>query len=154
MKIGASLLRDSVVTGVIATTATTAAITWRGMAEKGKAVPPLNAVSHIAWGSRAAHRDKTSWKFTATGLILNSMAVTLWGALYEAFLGERGEKNPLVGLLGGAAISAAAYITDYYLVPKRFTPGFEMRLRQRSLTWIYAILGLSLPLRGLLQRGL
>jgi len=37
------------------------------------------------------------------------------------------------------------------LVPKRLTPGWESRISRRSLAAIYAVLALSLPLRGLLR---
>jgi hypothetical protein len=40
-----------------------------------------------------------------------------------------------------------AYLTDYYLVPRRFTPGFELSLSRRSFPWIYGALavGMLLP---------
>jgi len=37
-------------------------------------------------------------------------------------------------------------------VPKRLTPGWESRISQPSLFAAYAVLALSLPLRGLLRR--
>jgi len=55
-------------------------------------------------------------------------------------------------LLSGAAVSAMAYVADYYLVPKRFTPGFEKRLSNRSLFAIYSTLALSLAAGHLMRR--
>jgi hypothetical protein len=47
-------------------------------------------------------------------------------------------------------VAAAAYVTDYHVVPKRLTPGWELRISPRSLLATYAVLALALPLRGLL----
>jgi hypothetical protein len=44
----------------------------------------------------------------------------------------------------GVAVAAAAYVVDYYVVPKRLTPGFEKRLSGRSLFWIYSALAAGL----------
>lgn len=49
-------------------------------------------------------------------------------------------------LIGGAAVSGLAYVTDYKLVPAWLTPGFEKRLSNRSLLGIYAALALGLAL--------
>ena len=42
------------------------------------------------------------------------------------------------------AISALAYVTDYYVVPRRFTPGFELTLSRRSFPWLYGALAIGL----------
>ena len=54
-------------------------------------------------------------------------------------------------LLGGGTVAALAYVTDYHAVPERLTPGWEERVSNRSLALIYAVLALSLPVRGLLR---
>jgi hypothetical protein len=48
-------------------------------------------------------------------------------------------------------VSAGAYLTDYYLVPKRFTPGWEKRLSGKSLAAIYGMLALGLVASDLLD---
>jgi hypothetical protein len=55
-------------------------------------------------------------------------------------------------VLGGATIAGVAYVADYHLVPKRFTPGWEKRLDKASLALVYAMFGLALPLRNLLAK--
>jgi hypothetical protein len=47
-------------------------------------------------------------------------------------------------------ISAAAYVTDYHIVPKRLTPGFEMRIPRVALAGVYAALALGLSARDLI----
>jgi hypothetical protein len=41
-------------------------------------------------------------------------------------------------------VSALAYVTDYHVIPSRFTPGFELSLSRRSFPSLYAALALGL----------
>ena len=50
-------VRASAYTGTFASVATTAAAAAFGKAELGRAVAPLNAVSHVLWGDQAARRN-------------------------------------------------------------------------------------------------
>ena len=43
-------------------------------------------------------------------------------------------------------------MVDYHLVPRRLTPGYELRLKGPQMAVIYAAIALSLPLRELLRR--
>ena len=47
-------------------------------------------------------------------------------------------------IVRGIATSALAYVTDYYIVPRRFTPGFELCLPRRSFPWLYGALAVGL----------
>ena len=149
---------DTLETGAIASTATTVAASVLGAAELGNPVSPLNAVSHILWGDRAAFVDELTAKHTVTGVALNSAAVTTWAALYEAIAGRRARRTRRTqsdvqhSLLAGVAVAGVAYVVDYYLVPRRLTPGFEKRLSNSALFGIYATLASSLGLGGLMRR--
>ncbi len=170
------LAQNTMRTGGLASAATTLAAAVCGLIEERNAVAPLNSVSHIAWGDRASRQERPSWKYTLTGLALNTAAVTSWAALYELFFGGAGaaRSSGAIGigkrlrankpahsmsrvvaksLVGGAVISGLAYVTDYKLVPARLTPGFEKRLSNRSLLGIYAALALGLGLGGLLSEA-
>jgi hypothetical protein len=145
------LLSHTLETGAITSVTTGLAIAACGQAELGNAVAPLNAVSHILWGDKAAAQDGLSAQFTLTGVALNSLAVTAWGAVHEYLCGDAIDRGDVVpSLLGGIAVAGVAYVIDYYLVPKRLTPGFEMRLSGKSLFGIYATLALSLALGRLI----
>jgi hypothetical protein len=48
-------------------------------------------------------------------------------------------------------VSALAYLTDYHVVPKRLTPGFELRLPGGALAAAYAALALGLSARDLVS---
>ncbi len=148
------LVEHTLFTGVAATAATTLAVSICGALEEGNAIAPINAVSHIAWADKAAHQTDASWQYTAVGLALNAAAVTSWAGVYEVFCGRTADRKDIAGaLLGGALVSAVAYVTDYHVVPRRLTPGFEKRLSNRSLFGVYTALALSLAAGSLVQPG-
>ena len=144
---------DSLRTGAISSAATTLAVAACGRLEDKKALAPLNAISHIAWGEKAARRTRWSWKYTFTGILLNCAAVAGWAALYHLVFDRLLARRKLpVALLGGSALSAAAYVTDYKIVPARFTPGFEKRLSSRSMFCVYATLAAALAAGALARK--
>lgn len=145
-----TLLTDTLQTGAIASLATTVATVACGAIEDGNGIAPINAVSHIVWGDESAAHDQASWKYTATGLVLNTVAVTSWAGIYEVFFGDAADRKDVPGaILGGIVISTLAFATDYFVVPKRFTPGFEKRVSSRSLFAIYTMLALGLAFGSL-----
>jgi hypothetical protein len=54
-------------------------------------------------------------------------------------------------MLGAAAVSAVAYVTDYHLVPRRLTPGWEHRVSGKSLAAVYGVLALGLAACNLMR---
>jgi hypothetical protein len=139
------IVADGLWNGAVATVATTAVAGLCGEIEAGSVAAPLNAVSHIVWGDEAARHAKSSARYTIPGLLLNGAAVTSWAILQELLFDREQQRKQLSrSLAEGAAISALAYVTDYHAVPKRLTPGFEMRLSNRSLVAIYTALAASL----------
>ena len=150
MTLWRQFVQNTLTTGQVSSAATTLAIGLCGSLENRNSLAPINAISHIAWGEKAATREGPSLKYTVTGLVLNTAAVTGWAGFYELLFGRRADTRDVPGaLVGGGITSAVAYITDYHVVPPRFTPGFEKRLSGRSLLVIYATLGLSLGIGAL-----
>jgi hypothetical protein len=132
-------------TGAVASATTALAAAALGAAENHNAVAPINAISHIAWGEAAVAQEEPSIKYTLTGVALNTAAVTGWAAVHELFFGRYlDRRNFPAALAGGAATSALAFVTDYYVVPRRFTPGFERRLSNGALLGLYSVLAVSL----------
>lgn len=90
-------------------------------------------------------------KFFVTGLALNFAAMASWAVVLE--LGYRffrvGPGQVVPTVLMALALTVVAYIVDYHIVPKRFTPGFEHVLSVRGLALTYAGLALSLVAGGL-----
>jgi hypothetical protein len=152
MKTWTDAAEDAVVSGSIACAATAAAAAWRGARDGNSAIAPINATSHVLWGPAAADVHVADLKHTASGLLINEGAGVFWAALYERLFGADADKGDVVrAFAGGGIVAAIAYVTDYHLVPKRLTPGWEERISGRSLALVYAALAISLPLRGLLQ---
>lgn len=132
-------------TAGIATATLTAVTAYLGKKETGSSAAPLNATSHILLGDEAAERDEMDVKHTATGALLNAGAMGGWALVQDLLFGRwvrRGSRGR--ALVSGALTSALAYVTDYYIVPKRLTPGFEKRLSGQALGIIYATLAISL----------
>lgn len=154
MPFNQSLLGRSLTSGTAAGIATTAVAALAGKRETGSYAAPLNATSHALWGDKAARQDRFSLKYTATGLLLNFWASVMWAAIYEKLFGAaRAEhRSPLRPLVGAAAVTAGAYLTDYHLVPERLTPGFEKRLSGKSLATIYVALALGMAAGAALAR--
>ena len=151
MSILAEIVTRTLQTAGPATAATSAAVAACGSFDNDSAVAPINAVSHIAWGDEAAEHDEGSLKYSATGAVLNAAAVASWAAVYELGFGRRARQgNVTAAIVGGVATAALAYVTDYYIVPKRLTPGFEKRLSSPSMFAVYATLAASLPLASLI----
>jgi hypothetical protein len=78
--------------------------------------------------------------------------VDLLACLYEMLAGRR-VRTRSRALAGGALTSAVAYVTDYHVVPRRLTPGFEMRLSRAALAAVYVALALGLCARDLFTSG-
>lgn len=150
-------IKRALTSGTLAGIATVAATALAGKRETGFYAAPLNATSHIVWGDKAAMQNNPSLKYTLTGFLLNHAAVIFWAAIYEKLFGRRTAKTNqpaslLRPLAGSALVSAGAYVTDYYLVPERLTPGFEKRLSNKSLLIFYGVLALGLAAHDLVVR--
>ena len=139
-------IRSSAVT----TAGTTAALVALGHRHARTPWAPLDAVSHIAWGDRAYARDELDIKHTLVGAVLNAGAMVMWSAVHSWLFARR--PTVIGALASGAAVSALAYVVDYHVVPKRFTPGFEWKLPRRGMRDMYIALALSLAAAGLVAR--
>jgi hypothetical protein len=164
------ILGRATVSGTIGGLAAAAAASLAGKCEDNSYAAPLNATSHILWGDEAASKDDASLKYTLTGLLLNHASAIFWALFYEKLFGRRTESaaaptrasgrrkkerprgpSPAKPILGAAAVAAGAYITDYYLIPRRFTPGFEKRVSGKSLATIFVTLAVGLAARDLID---
>jgi len=149
---GSWLLEAAAVSGAVACAVTAAVAGAAGARASGSAVAPLNAISHVLYGSRAARVRTIDMPHTALGLAINYGASTFWAGVYEAAFGRAAERGELAkASAGAAAVAALAYVTDYHVVPKRLTPGWEERMPPRSLALVYGALAICLPLRGLVR---
>lgn len=144
-----STLTNTLYTAGVATLATTAASALIGRRETGHAAVPLNATSHIVWGDEAGAYDRPDLAHTAVGATLNAGAMVAWAAVAEGLLGRWARRGGLLrAAAGGVAVSALAYVVDYHVVPRRLTPGFELRLSADGMALMY------LSLAGAIAAGL
>ena len=145
-------IKDAVLSGTIVSASTAATAAACGARDSGSAIAAVNGVSHILWGSDAANVRAADLKHTVPALLLNTGATIFWAAIYERIFGHAADRGHISkALLGGGAVATLAYVTDYHVVPKRLTPGWEERVSNRSLGIIYVVLALSFPVRGLLR---
>jgi hypothetical protein len=142
------IVNRALVSGTLAAAAVTLVASLAAKRATGSSAAALNATSHFLWGERAGRQDAYSAKYTGTGFIANYGASVFWALFYE-WLGKGKPRKPARALLDGALISTAAYVTDYHVVPRRLTPGFEMRVPRAALACVYAALALGLSLRDL-----
>ncbi|NUZ06014.1 hypothetical protein [Piscinibacter koreensis] len=134
---------------------------------------PMNAISHWFYGKRAYTIDDASLKHTGVGVVVHHLSALVWGALFEAVLkglakrrrpvathiGKATKDRAPVGgvgagplLVGAAAVTAVAALTDLKLVPERLTPGFENRLRPGSVALVYVAFAAGLAIAAAAAR--
>jgi hypothetical protein len=145
--------RNIIVMGAISTVITTGTLIACGQIEIGNAAQPLNAISHIIWGDTSATMQTASLKYTATGLLLHTMAMVMWSTFYEFVFGRLIGVRARWAVFAGVAVSVIAYLTDYYVVPDRLSPGFEKVLSPQSTFAVFGALAASLAFGQLLSSG-
>ena len=146
--------RQILIISAVSSLAVTATAVVCGRVEGQSGWRPINAISHIAWGRKAAQKNLLTARYTGMGLLLNGVACGFWAWLYRHC--RRSMQSPdsfLLSVGSGVAISALAYVTDYCVVPRRFTPGFELTLSYRSFPWLYGALAVGLCTPDVMASG-
>jgi hypothetical protein len=142
-------LRAGIRAGVIAAAATAGVLVGFGLA-RGAALAPLNAVAHMALGSRAHLFDDFDPVVTLTGVMLHTLSIVLWGVLF-AFVVWR---LPTMWVwIGAALMGTIAYIVDYHLLHESLRPGFERVLSTVEVASVYVVLAAALALGLTLARA-
>jgi hypothetical protein len=134
-------IANTLLTSAVTSAATTAALVLLSSKDTGHPAAALNATSHIVWGDKAAKYDDWDLRHTLVGGLLNAGAMGFWSAVQTLLPKPR---SAFGALRNATIVTAVAYVTDYYLVPKRLNPGFEQRLSVKSLFGTYAVLAASL----------
>lgn len=144
MKTWTQALQAALISGAVASLASTLVLSLRGKRENGTPYGANNAISHWVWGDEAACRDDFSVRHTIVGYTIHHASSTFWATFYEKYFSRRQTQQVAPALLGGLTVAAAACFVDYRLTPHRLQPGYEMRLSKRSLLLVYAAFGLGL----------
>jgi hypothetical protein len=145
-------LARAVVSGSLAGAAATAAVALCGVRETGSGAAPINATSHVLWGDEAGAARGVDVKHTLPGLLINVGAGVFWALVHELWLERLPRRDRVTAAATGAAVAGVAYVVDYHLLPRRLTPGWELRLPPRSVALGFAALGLGLCVAGLVGR--
>ena len=112
---------------------------------------PVTAISHIVYGDKAIDSRRVDLLHFVIGFGLNLMAMIGWSVVAEiGFRVLHILPNNFIGTcFVASAVSVLAYFTDFYVVPKRFTPGFEHILSRRALFITYVFLAVSFLIGGM-----
>jgi len=144
-------LRFALISGAIASAASTAALALLARAEGKGALQPVNSTSHWRNGEQAASWKGADLAHTAVGYATHHAATVFWAVLFEWWIGARRPAGlPLVR--DAMAMSAVAAAVDYGATPKRFTPGWEFVLSKRSMAAAYAAMALGLAAGAWINR--
>lgn len=138
---------NGVVSGTVASIASTISLLVLGRVELSETAAPLNGPSQWIWGMRAPFQNHFSFQYTLAGYAIHHAASVFWAILYERLRqrllqGAQEKNKPL--LAPAAVITTAAYVVDFNLTPRRLTPGFEKRLSKRGLFIVYGTFALGL----------
>jgi hypothetical protein len=140
-------LREGAVAGTVAGVLSTIVLGIVGQRQAGSAPAPINAASHWLWGDESLREDGSTLRHTLTGFLTQHGASIFWATLYSRLYGHRREaKEWPQAVVGGIATSAAAYVIDYTITPKRLTPGYEHRLDGMGMLAVYAALAAGFAL--------
>ncbi len=143
------LLTRGLKTGLALAATTTATIMFLSDKETQSPWAAINAIAHAVDGDGNEQPLNHSPRESRLGVLINGTAMAAWGVLYEGALTVT---NTSSSPLTAALATATAYVIDYKIVPKRFTPGIEKRLSQSSVLLIYAVLGVTFALSPLWNR--
>lgn len=136
-------------TGLVLAAATNAVIMFASDRENGVPWAAVNAIAHIVDGDEKEQPTEYSPRESGLGIAINGTAMAAWGVLYEgALLVTKTKSSPFTALLA----TAAAYVIDYKIVPKQFTPGIETRLSRQSVLLSYSAMALGFALSPLWKR--
>ncbi len=135
------ILSRGIEDGLAMTLTTTAAMMSASQIEAGEPFAPFNAICHMVDGDAKQFGDSFNPRDSLLGIALNCSAMVAWGVIYQALF--RKSKFP-TSVATGLATAAGAYVVDYHLVPKRFTPGIEKKISGKAIFSIYVVLGLTL----------
>ncbi|MEO3433577.1 hypothetical protein [Inquilinus sp. CAU 1745] len=148
-RIGVSAL----VTGTVASVASTAALALLARAEGKGALQPTNATSHWLHGDEAARREKADITHTALGYGTHKASAVFWALPFQVWLAARPPRSSGELLRNAMLMSAIAAMVDYGATPKRFTPGWELVVSKRSMVATFGALALGLAGGAVLARN-
>ncbi len=139
-KLVAEIATDTTVT----TTSVLAGLILACKSERGNLWEAINSTCHMIDGDDRSYSGQFENRDTPLAIALIGSAMFGWAVIYQLVLRALKQKSSIIS---GIAMAAFAYLIDYYVVPKQFTPGFEKMLSKKAIFFAYVILALALGLR-------
>ena len=147
------IIHNSLVSGSVASIASAISLSLLGKRELDRFAAPINGPSQWIWGRHAPYKNRFSLRYTLMGYGIHHAASIFWAIWYERVRKRLSPAKKTSTVLAPAIMTtAAAYVVDFYCIPKRLTPGFENRLSKRSLLLVYGTFALGLAAPALLDR--
>ena len=137
-------LSFALVSGTVASAASTVTLALLARSEGQGALQPVNSTSHWLNGEQAASFRGADLAHTVVGYATHHAATLFWAVLFERWIRARRPVAPLPMLRDAVAMSAFAAAVDYGATPKRFTPGWEFVLSKRSMAVAYVAMAFGL----------
>ena len=143
-------LRRALVSGTWASLVSTAVISCFSRRRNRATAAGTNATSQWVWGREAHRRDGWSLRHTALGYVIHHACSIFWASGYEWVRKGRRKPSPVLPL--AVATSVLAYVVDYKVVHPRLSPGFDQRMKDRDMFFVYAAFGIGLVVPWLARR--
>ncbi|MBW9104600.1 hypothetical protein [Paraburkholderia phenoliruptrix] len=146
-------LEDIVLPGLVAGVLSTLALGACARLVGKRAAAPVSAVSHWVWPQEVNQTARPRPRHLVTGLAIHHLMSVGWAAVnaytlaaieesVEPCRASRAAHGRRFAL--ASALTAVAAFSDYVIVPKRFTPGFEFHLRVPHIAAVYVAFGAGL----------
>lgn len=146
------VMRRAAISGSSASLASTALLLGMGQRDCSSVSAPVNAISHWLWGDRAIPQQNASLRYTVPGFVIHHSASVFWAVFQERYLITQTEPPSIsTTIRTGIVVAALACFVDLCLTPRRFTPGFERRLKPDALALVYGAFGVGLALPALVR---
>lgn len=145
-----SILRAALISGSVASIATTAMLGACGALERRDPVSPSNGPSQWIWGRAAAYARGASLRHTGVGYLIHHATAVMWATLFERLRRDRPGAGATIA--AAAATSALAYVVDYKVVPQRLQPGFDAHVSRPAVGLFYVAFAAALAAVAWSQR--
>ncbi len=129
-------IRDGARAGAVAAAAIAGALIALGRAH-GAAMQPMNAMSHIAAGSRAYYMERFG-ALTLVAILIFVAAVMAW-AIALSWLTRTLRGRALFA--AALAFAGATWFIDTQFASEKIRPGFEMALSGAEIAFVFLMLG-------------
>jgi hypothetical protein len=142
--------RDALASGSTASIASAIVLSICSAIEEHAPAGALNGPSQWLWGEAEAFTRRATLKHTAIGYLIHHASSLFWALLHErAFCGA--PRSAARHCIEAAATTAAAYVVDYSLTPRRLRPGFRKHLGPVSMFAVYAAFAAGLAAAAIVR---